>query len=82
MKTKKKRRRPACVEGHPEKEVIIRRVHNAITGKTSRQFVCLRCRQTLTLTDEENLIGNPFGILERTEESQGKKLFADLRGEG
>jgi len=78
MKAKKRRRRPPCAGGHPAKEVIIRRVHNAITGETSRQFVCLRCRQTLTLKGEENLIGNPFGILERTEENSEKKLFAEL----
>jgi hypothetical protein len=81
MKAKKKRRRPPCSDGHPEKEVILRRVRNILTGKTARQFVCLRCRQTLTLTDEENLIGNPFGILERTDEVRTAKLFAELRRE-
>jgi hypothetical protein len=56
-----------CPLGHLKKDVYQARIRNHRGELMAYRWVCRRCGNFLSVPPWENLIGNPFGIMERSE---------------
>ena len=68
MKKKNQKRNIGnCVGGHDEKDVLVLRV-SRFGREPIQRYKCRRCKRTMDVPNNGNLIGNPFGIKQRTQE--------------
>lgn len=57
-----------CPDGHHQQDVYQDRITGVGGEVKGYRYRCKRCRVTLDVTSSENLIGNPFDIVEKRDE--------------
>lgn len=75
---KRSRKKERCHDGHHQCDVTKRSICDKRGRLIGQRFVCRSCRQTLDVDSSENLIGNPFDIIERRESFKDGLLFESL----
>jgi len=82
MKTKTKKVKTnkiiRCKDGCHLDDVLMVKVSNAIDGSIKYKYTCKKCRQSLMPSNNTNLIGNPFDIVELRDEYKDAAVFAEI----
>jgi len=65
-----------CKNGHNEKDVIQAKVLNTDGKIIAYRYKCKMCRRSMDVSSSENLIGNPFSIVERMDNFKTELVLA------
>jgi hypothetical protein len=72
---RKLHKKSKCENGHLQQDVYKENVRNIRGHIIAQRFRCHTCRQTLDVDHTENLIGNPFDIVERRDEEKYNSMM-------
>jgi hypothetical protein len=75
---RKTHKKSKCENGHLQQDVYKENVRNISGRIIAQRFRCRTCRQTLDVDHTENLIGNPFDIVERRDEEKDRWVLDEI----
>jgi hypothetical protein len=76
---KRPHKKSHCENGHRQSDVTKRSIVDKRGHLIGQRFVCRSCRQTLDVDCNQNLIGNPFDIIERRESEKDNDALNTIK---
>ena len=67
-----------CKDGHLQTDVYQEKVNHSNGKRVTYRYRCRRCKHYLDVPANENLLGNPFDIIERRDENKAQVVLDEV----